>query len=280
MVRRCLGVLGALALLAACGGSSAPSAAGRSPATAAPSPTLAAFSGLVDIGGGRHLYARCAGSGGPTVLFESGDESKIDQWDAVQPKVAERTTTCAYDRLGNGASDPPTKPCRRLADLRGDLEALLRVRGLPAPYVLVGTSGGGYLMAGFAYKHAPDVLGIVLAETPHAIVPAESPPDLLAQLRCDAPANVEHRDYVNVENEAWSQRHPVGDIPMTVITNDYQGNGSNKEEQTNVQGQKGWLVLSPQARQVVVTSGHDVPEIEPELTVREILRVLDVAAKR
>jgi hypothetical protein len=276
--RSVLAVTGALVLLAACGGSSAPagSAAPASP-SAAPSPTLAAFSGLVDIGGGHQLYLRCEGTGSPTVLFESGDESTIDQWDAVQPKIAERTSTCAYDRFGNGPSDPPAKACRHLADLRGDLEALLRVRGLHGPYVLAGTSGGGYLMTGFAYKHLPEVRGIVLAETPHAIVPAESPPDLLAQLKCSAPTNVEHRDYVSVENEAWSQRHRLGDLPMTVITNDYQGSGTNKEEQTNVQGQRGWLVLSPQARQVVVTSGHDVPENEAELTVREIMRVLDAA---
>jgi pimeloyl-ACP methyl ester carboxylesterase len=247
--------------------------------TPAPSPSLASFLGLVDIGGGQHLYVRCEGTGTPTVLFETGDESHIDQWEAVQPKVAERTTTCAYDRFGNGASDPPTKACRRMADLRGDFEAMLRVRGLRPPYVLVGTSGGGFLMAGFAYKHPADVAGIVFAETPHAIIAAESPPDLLAQLKCDAPGNVEQRDYVSVENEAWSQRHRIGNIPMTIISNDYQGHGSNKEEQTNVAGQKGWLVLSPQARQIVVTSGHDVPENEPDLTVREILRVLDAARR-
>jgi pimeloyl-ACP methyl ester carboxylesterase len=232
---------------------------------------------VVDIGGGHHLRVRCEGTGSPTVIFETGDESTIGQWAAVQPKIAERTTACAYERFGNGGSDPPTKACRRMADLRGDLEAMLRVRGLKPPYVLVGTSGGGFLLAGFAYKHAADVRGIVFAETPHAIVPAEAPSQLLADLKCDAPTNREHRDYVSVENEAWSQRHRIGDIPMTVITNDYQGQGSNKEEQTNVEGQKGWLVLSPQARQVIVTSGHDVPENEPELTTREILRVLDAA---
>jgi pimeloyl-ACP methyl ester carboxylesterase len=280
VVRRWFALVGAAVLLTSCGGSSAPGRAAPHSPTAAPSPTLTAFTGLVDIGSGRHLFVRCLGTGSPTVIFESGDESKIDQWDAVQPRIAERTTTCAYDRFGNGASDPPTKACRRLADLRGDLEALLRVRGLPAPYVLAGTSGGGFLMAGFAYAHPGDVRGIVFAETPHAIVPAESPPDLLAQLKCDAPSNVEHRDYVSVENEAWSDRHLVGDIPMTVITNDYQGTGTNNEERTNVQGQRGWLVLSPQARQIVVTSGHAVPENEPDLTVREILRVLDVAGKR
>jgi pimeloyl-ACP methyl ester carboxylesterase len=44
------------------------------------------------------------------------------------PRPAERTRTCFYDRLGNGASDKPTG-CRRMNDLRGDLEALLRALG-------------------------------------------------------------------------------------------------------------------------------------------------------
>jgi hypothetical protein len=281
LLRRVITVVAALALSAACAGSSAPNGAGSPSASPKSSPpsavSKAAFDGLVDLGGGHRVHVRCEGTGSPTVIFESGDESKIDQWDLVQPAIAERTTTCAYERFGNGSSDPPAKACRRMADLRADLESLIRVRGLKAPYVLVGTSGGGFLMAGFAYQHAADVRGIVFAETPHAIIPAESPADLLAQLKCDAPGNVEHRDYVSVENEAWSQRHRIGDIPMTIITKDYRGQGSNKEEQTNVAGQKGWLVLSPQARQIIVTSGHDVPENEPQLTSREILRVLDAA---
>jgi hypothetical protein len=56
---------------------------------------------------------------------------------------------------------------------------------------------------------------------------------------------------------------------MTVISNDYGDNWENAEEETNVKDQRGWLVLSPLARQVVVTSGHDVPRNEPDLTVRD-----------
>jgi pimeloyl-ACP methyl ester carboxylesterase len=55
------------------------------------------------------------------------------------PRLAERTRTCFYDRLGNGASDKPTG-CRRMNDLRGDLEALLRALGEKGRYVLVGHS--------------------------------------------------------------------------------------------------------------------------------------------
>ena len=132
-------------------------------------------------------------------------------------------------------------------------------------------------MAGFAYAHPDQVVGLVLVETPHAIVAAESPPELLAILRCDNPVNVEHRDYVRVENTVWSQRRTIGDIPMTVISNDYKDGYENEEQRTNVKGQKGWLVLSPQAHQVVVTTGHNVPEDQPELVTDEILRVLEAA---
>ena len=149
--------------------------------------------------------------------------------------------------------------------------------GAEPPYVLVGTSGGGFLMTSYAYAHPDQTAGIVLAETPHAIIPSQAPKELLAELDCRSPLNKEHRDYVAVERFAWTHRHRIGRIPMTVISNDYGDTWENAEQKTNAKGQRGWLDLSPLARQVVVTSGHDVPENEPDLTVREILRVLAAA---
>lgn len=267
----CVVLLVAVLATAGCGGGG-----GSAEPAATPSTRSSDVDGAVSIGDGRKVYATCRGHGSPTVLLESGDESDTTQWAYVFPGLAEKTRTCAYSRLGTGSSDAATG-CRHLADLRGDLEALLTELDEPGPYLLVGTSGGGFLMAGFAYAHPELTQGIVLVETPHAIVPAEITPDLAKLLRCRAPANVEHRDYVDVENEAWRKRHRIGDIPMTVITNDYRGHGENHEQQTNVQGQRGWLVLSPRARQVIVTSGHDVANREPDLVLSEILKVLDAA---
>jgi pimeloyl-ACP methyl ester carboxylesterase len=42
----------------------------------------------------------------------------------------------------------------------------------------------------------------------------------------------------------------------------------------NVEGQEGWLVLSPQAKQIVVDTGHDVMEEEPEVVIEAIVEVL------
>jgi pimeloyl-ACP methyl ester carboxylesterase len=261
-------------VLAACGDSdTATTSAGTSTSTLSSSTIGKEVAGLVDIGGGRKLFAECTGSGEPTVLFESGDEADHTQWRLVVAGLSGRVRTCTYDRFGNGQSDPATG-CRRMKHLRGDLEALLRALGEDGPYVLVGTSGGGYLMAGFAYAHPKDVAGMVLLDTFRAINPKRAPADLLAELKCDSAENQERRDYVAIEQEAWTKRHKIGNIPMSVITNDYGSYYSNEDERTNVADQKGWLVLSPQARHFVVTSGPNVPEDEPDLVQKEILRVL------
>jgi hypothetical protein len=60
---------------------------------------------------------------------------------------------------------------------------------------------------------------------------------------------------------------------MTIVSND-SGPNAPAYEQTNVADQRGWLVLSPSSKQVIVTSGHDVVQNEPELVEAEILAVL------
>ena len=95
--------------------------AGGSTDSTSPTPTASASDavtpGLVDIGGGRQIFARCEGSGSPTVVFISGQGLTADGWriapnaegtalaisdNAVFQTIAKRTRVCAYDR---GAGD-------------------------------------------------------------------------------------------------------------------------------------------------------------------------------
>jgi hypothetical protein len=46
---------------------------------------------------------------------------------------------------------------------------------------------------------------------------------------------------------------------------------------SNVEDQKGWLVLSPQAEQIVVHTGHAVEEDDPGLVIDVILDVVRAA---
>ena len=129
-------------------------------------PLFIASGQRVDIGGGQHLYLSCSGHGSPTVLLESGAGDFHVVWSFVQPKVAELTRVCSYDRGGYLSSDPGTRP-RTYAQLALELRSALDRAGEKAPYVLVGQSYGGLVVRGFAKRYPRDVKGMVLVDAVH-----------------------------------------------------------------------------------------------------------------
>jgi alpha/beta hydrolase fold len=240
---------------------------------------------VVEIEGKRGLYVRCTGSGSPTVVMEAGDESDNYQYSYAEQPVAKQTRTCVYDRAGLGLSDPAPAAPRQLPDLVGDLEKLLDSAEIPGPYVLVGTSGGGYIVAGYAEEHPDRVAGMVLVETPAPWLIADPPPEVVKYTDPHNPENFEHRDFPQVEKDAWEARRRIGDIPMRVISADYPATFINeepnlearKELRHNVELQKGWLDASPQAKQIVVHTGHEVELEKPDVVIDAILDVVKEA---
>jgi pimeloyl-ACP methyl ester carboxylesterase len=206
--------------------------------------------------------------------LEGGDEDTNDSYRFAEADLAALTRTCVYDRANLGRSDPAPGP-RGLTDLVGDLERLLAAAEVGGPYVLVGTSGGGYITAGFAAAHPDEIAGMVFVEVPSPFV--DPPKEILELTAWDHPRNVERRDYLQVERDAWAARQEIGDIPVMVISNDYGPNAELPGERTNVQDQQGWLVLSPRAEQIVVTTGHAVEETDPQLVIDTILDVVAAA---
>jgi pimeloyl-ACP methyl ester carboxylesterase len=298
-------VLGVLAL-AACGGDG-----GEGGEAAGAEGKLAR---VVEIEGGRGLYVRCTGSGSPTVVMEAGDETDSSHYIYVDGAVAQKTRTCTYDRAGLGRSDPAPAPPRELPDLVGDLEKLLDAAEIPGPYVLVGASGGGYIITGYAVAHPDRVAGMVFVDTPApwSVVdsPRESECAISTSDRCRKrsltnckerrsrgsgffcilvnytdpyrPGNIEHRDFLQVEKDVWEARRRIGNIPVRIISADYPDYfiketpypEQRKDMRHNVEGQEGWLVLSPQAKQIVVDTGHNVLYEDPEVVIEEIAGVL------
>jgi hypothetical protein len=245
------------------------------PVPSATKATPTAVDGSFDVGEGRTLHMECAGEGSPTVILEAGDESGVEEWSQVMPDVAERTRTCAYDRAGVGLSDPATG-CRGLDELTGDLERLLAAAEISGPYVLVAASGGGFIASGFSADHRDAIAGVVFADVPGPFL--DPPPDLVEFLKCDAPTNIERRDYLAVEHAGWDARAEIGDIPVTVMSVDYGEDATLKVEKTNVDVQRGWLVFSPRATQVVVHTGHDIVGEDPQHVIDEIERVLEATS--
>jgi pimeloyl-ACP methyl ester carboxylesterase len=117
---------------------------------------------LVDVGGHR-LHIWCIGSGAPAVILETGLGGTSADWGFVQPKAAEFTRVCSYDRAGMGYSDPGPAPrtARRIAH---ELVELLERGPVDGPFVLVGASVGGFAVRVLASEYPERTAGLVLVD--------------------------------------------------------------------------------------------------------------------
>jgi len=126
----------------------------------------ARFSGagrLVKIGPKSQLYLVEKGSGGPTVLFESGISATNLNWAHIQERVSRFTRTASYDRCGLGWSSP-SRTARTPGNIVIELHDMLQCAGIKPPYILVGHSFGGLVMRRFAQLYPEDVAGVVLVD--------------------------------------------------------------------------------------------------------------------
>lgn len=115
---------------------------------------------------GVEMYIRCAGTGNPTVVFESGAGTPYLNWWEIQEAISQNSRTCVYDRqnIGWSAYTGKTPTPRVVAQT---LHMLLEDAGESAPYVLVGHSLGGVYVREYAALYSDDVVGIVLIDSSH-----------------------------------------------------------------------------------------------------------------
>lgn len=120
---------------------------------------------MVGVGRGSELSLYCVGSGGPTVVLESGfGGGTAETWRKLQPRLGRLRRTCSYDRAGYGFSTLGRNLPRDLKHMVRDLEVLLERSGEKGPYVLVGHSNGGRNVMEFARRNPKKVAGMVLLD--------------------------------------------------------------------------------------------------------------------
>jgi len=117
----------------------------------------------IDIGRKCKLYLLEKGSGGPTVVFESGIAATNLNWHRIQEAVSQFTRTASYDRAGLGWSSVESS-VRTPGNIAIELHTMLECAGIKPPYLLVGHSFGGLVMRRYAALYPEDVLGVVLVD--------------------------------------------------------------------------------------------------------------------
>lgn len=116
--------------------------------------------------GGRRLLLDHNGSGSPSVVFIPAAGMVGLDYLNLHHKISQHTTSVIYDRLGTGWSDPIKLP-RSALEVTDELQNVLQVAGIPAPYLFVGHSLGGIYAHRYAQRFPDEVAGMILLEPPH-----------------------------------------------------------------------------------------------------------------
>lgn len=174
---------------------------------------------LIDVNGhAMHLY--CVGTGGPTVVLESGLGETLLNWSRVQGGTAVFTRTCAYDRAGFGWSEPVDDPVFS-PQVAENLHTLLQNADEHGPYLLVGHSAGGIHVRNFAHQYPDEVAGLILVDSAHDNQRGENPDEgkspLIALCRTIAPFGIV-RAFKLAEGGADANPHLTDEQRHTLIT--------------------------------------------------------------
>ena len=294
----------AILVLSACSAPQAPS----TPVTRTPpplSPTLEPTSSTsvksINVNG-RQISYICFGEGTPTVVLDSNHDMDWLYWDKVLQKVAPHTRICAYNRAGLGESDPAPTP-RTSLDMAIDLHNLLISAGLAGPYILVGHAAGGLNALVYANQYPQDVVGMVLADpnNPDLVqrmleyLPPESASEPSEVAICRRNLEDFYEFWISSKNpEGWDLPSSfeqvraissLGNLPLIVITdildNACTGELDEKEDQIFINLLAEYAALSTNGTQIITkSSGHMLPQNNPDAIIDAILQVLEQARSK
>jgi pimeloyl-ACP methyl ester carboxylesterase len=264
---------------------------------------------LVNISGRKnHIF--CLGSGSPTVIFISGLGETYGSWSKVQPRVAQSTRTCSYDRAGLGWSDRPQEP-RDVLLMATELHDLLAASDLKPPYLLVGHSLGGGIARVFDGQYPHEVAGMVFVDAVPAGFLSRLQPDAwdanmsrtahrmrwLAPLgiaRLQGKCQVDNRPFIHcsdfwatftAEREALPTSvrqiagvQSIGDTPLRILSRDTDpavGWGSPENRLAWEEMQEDLAKLSTRSRQTIVKGAtHYIQDDQPDAVIEAISGML------
>lgn len=228
-----------------------------------------------------------AGSGSPTVVFESGIGQGKREWASVFNTVSELTRAVAYDRAGYGQSEA-SEASRDGLQIVLELREMLRTEGLAPPYVLVGHSLGGTVVKLFAKTYPDEVCGVVLVDARHEEFTQRcrqygvnrllyEPPEALLSVLSPVPRAELLAAPLTLKQARRAGTFP--DVPLIVLT---QSNATSRWPDALGKvweaSQRRMSRMSSLGRiKVVLGAGHNVHLDQPEVVSRAVVGVVRAA---
>jgi pimeloyl-ACP methyl ester carboxylesterase len=240
---------------------------------------------------GQRISVARSGAGSPVVVLEAGLASSKETWAKVASDLAKAHVVFAYDRPGQGASEPTQRP-RTGQQIVQDLRALLQAQELPPPYVLVGHSMGGLYMQLYARSYPEEVAALVLVDSTHPLNFAGagalenrsmlSRAAIVIGVRGNAG---EEFSNVNATGQSVLSAPPLAaDMPVVVLIAPQAMQAQDPEQfamsQRDNDLRRDFARMYPHAHIVDTQSGHMVQVEKPALVVQAIEEVIVKAAKK
>ena len=243
----------------------------------------ATVEGLVDVHG-HAIYARCSGTGAPTVVYFTGwapDPSKrgVDVIGAVESVDQGRHRICSYERRNTGRSET-VAGTQSPQDVVADVDGVLADLGEHGPFVLLGASFGGLVAGAYAVAHPDRVAGVLLLD-------ASLPDDYViderhgfdgmcskANRHADAWESLEKLDNCRLAKWAYDRRAREPDVPLIYLAaQDPSDRGDVADDPLRKAFVRGW---SP-GIWTAVGAPHWMDEAAPALVVHNLDRVIALA---
>jgi pimeloyl-ACP methyl ester carboxylesterase len=296
------GVVMSTFVLTACGGSaSAPSpSSNQTLGTSTASPSEAGSTlqridlpvkkgetveGMVDVDG-HDIYARCSGTGSPTVVYftgwAGGEEDPIKLGvsviQAIETVDGGKHRICSYERRNTGRSET-VKGTQTPQDIVADVDGVLDALGEDGPFVLLGASFGGLVAGAYAVAHPERIAGILLLDSS---IPDDYRIDerhgfsgmcLKANRHADAWQTLEKIDNCRLAKWAYDRRDQEPDVPLIFLAAKDSPDRSDGTDRIRKSFVQRW---SPGVWKVV-SAPHWMDEADPELVVRNLEQVIALA---
>lgn len=236
--------------------------------------------GLVEVNG-HDIYARCSGTGSPTVVYFTGwapDPSKrgVSEIRGIEDADQGERRICSYERRNTGRSDP-VEGTQTPEDIVADIDGVLDAMDEKGPFVLLGASFGGLVAGAYAVAHPDRTEGIVLLD---ASIPDDYVIDkrngfkgmcLEANREADAHDSLEKIDNCLLAKWAYDRRDQEPDVPLIYLAaNDASDRGGVVDDPIRRAFVQRWSpgIWKP------VDAPHWMDAADPELVVRNVEQVI------
>ncbi len=236
--------------------------------------------GLLDVGG-HDVYARCSGTGAPTVVYFTGwapDPSKraVDTVEGIEAADQGRRRICSYERRNTGRSEV-VEGAQAPEDVVADAHGVFTALNEDGPFVLLGASFGGLVAGAYAVAHPDRTAAVLLldASTPqdYAIDQSHgfSGMCLEANREADATQSLEKLDNCALARWAYDRRDEEPEVPLVYLAaEDPSDRGDVADDPLRQAFVQRW---SPGTWEPV-SAPHWMDEAAPELVVEHLDRIV------